>query len=362
MKHIILDTNAVRYFYQIECCAGEGVRDKVMKKYYFDRQRYFQFLRTVSSINILASTYLELFFQAYRKGDPNLLFKYNQLTQQYKELYGIHICIITPDIPELKYDQAQLADDLSKGLIQTEKYISPRIEYEVQTMKNLFLVLIAAASDVVYADIQISEIVSGYVFGILCDKIYRKLNDLYNQYYFNKKIHMSLDDIDKEIDAILLESIRDSFLCMDLLMNLEHQGNAIKKENVLYTASSTSEYLREILQIGKKHTQDEFLLSLDRALNELRYEKDFAETEIKYFRYLLQNALYGGKTIIHKNDIVDYSIITSLNEKATLRSLEGTGKKEDLKLITFDKKMYEFSRKNNVMYDEDIYNHFLAEI
>ena len=34
MKQIILDTNAVRYFYQIECCNGEGVRDKVMKKYY----------------------------------------------------------------------------------------------------------------------------------------------------------------------------------------------------------------------------------------------------------------------------------------------------------------------------------------
>ena len=31
MKQIILDTNAVRYFYQIECCNGEGVRDKVMK-------------------------------------------------------------------------------------------------------------------------------------------------------------------------------------------------------------------------------------------------------------------------------------------------------------------------------------------
>ncbi len=43
MKQIILDTNAVRYFYQIECCNGEGVRDKVMKKYYFDKQKYVQF-------------------------------------------------------------------------------------------------------------------------------------------------------------------------------------------------------------------------------------------------------------------------------------------------------------------------------
>lgn len=31
MRQVILDTNAVRYFYQIECCNGEGVQDKVMK-------------------------------------------------------------------------------------------------------------------------------------------------------------------------------------------------------------------------------------------------------------------------------------------------------------------------------------------
>ena len=68
------------------------------------------------------------------------------------------------------------------------------------------------------------------------------------------------------------------------------------------------------------------------------------------------------KKIIHKNDIADYTIITMLNEKVTLRVLEGNGKKEELKLVTFDKKMYEFSKKNNVMYDEEIYNKFLTEI
>ena len=46
----------------------------------------------------------------------------------------------------------------------------------------------------------------------------------------------------------------------------------------------------------------------------------------------------------------------------TLRVLEENGKKEELKLVTFDKKMYEFSKKNNVMYDEEIYNKFLTEI
>ena len=111
MKQVILDTNAVRYFYQIECCNGEGVRHKVMRKYYFDKQKYIQFMRTVSSISIPATTKFELFFQAYRKGEPDLLIKYNDLTQHYKEAYGIDIYIINPGVPELKYHQEQLVED-----------------------------------------------------------------------------------------------------------------------------------------------------------------------------------------------------------------------------------------------------------
>ena len=116
------------------------------------------------------------------------------------------------------------------------------------------------------------------------------------------------------------------------------------------------------MQIGTKYTQGDYRISLDKTLNKLRLEKDFAETEMEYFRYLLYDIFNGTKMIIHKNDIADYTIITLLNEKVTLRVLEGNGKKEELKLVTFDKKMYEFSKKNNVMYDEEIYNQFLMEI
>lgn len=362
MKQIILDTNAVRYFYQIECCNGEGVRDKVMKKYYFDKQKICPIFANDSSISIPATTKFELFFQAYRKGEPDLLVKYNELTQHYKEAYGIDIYIINPGVSELKYHQEQLAEDLKNGLIQTEKYISPRIEHEVKLMQGLFFTLIGTISDVVYKDLEIEESVAGLVSGLIWSQMYSRLYDLYNKYYLDKELHMSIDDVDKRIDEILLESIRNAFILMNIQMNKEHPESVIEEARVLYNASSTSEYLRVLLQIGTKYTQDDYLISLDRALNELRLEKDFAETEIEYFRYLLHNVLNGAKKIIHKNDIADYTIITMLNEKVTLRVLEGNGKKEELKLVTFDKKMYEFSKKNNVMYDEEIYNKFLTEI
>ena len=354
MKQVILDTNAVRYFYQIECCNGEGVQDKVMKKYHFDKQKYIQFLRTVSSINIPATTKFELFFQAYRKGEPDLLLKYNELTQRYKEMYGIDIFILNPGEPELKFDQKQLAEDLKRGLIQTELYIKPRIEREVNLMQGLFITLIGTISDVVYKDLEIDENVAGLISGLICSQMYSRLYDLYNQYYLDEELKMSIDDVDKKIDEILLDSTRNTFIFINAKMSEEYPESSIE--------DSTSEYLRVLLQLGTKYTQNDYLVSLDKTLNEIRSRKDFDETEVAYFRYLLQNVLNGAKRIVHKNDIADYTIITMLSEKVTFRALEGNGKKEELKLITFDKKMHEFSKHNNVMYDQTIYNQFLSEI
>lgn len=360
MKQIILDTNALRYFYQIECCNGEGVRDKVMKKYYFDKQKYIQFLRTVSSISIPATTKFELFFQAYRKGEPDLLLRYNELTQRYKVLYGIDIYILNPGVPELKFDQKQLIDDLKRGLIQSELYIKPRIEYEVNLMKSLFLTLIGTLGDVVYKDLEISN--AAFISGLVSIHMNNRLYDLYNQYYLDEKLKMSIDDVDAKIDEILLESIRMVFTLMNAAVRNEYPENAIEDVRVSFRTNNTSEYLRELLQVGVKYLQNDYLNSLEKALNEIRTTKDFAETEIGYLRYLLKNALNGAKRIVHKNDMADYLIITMLSEKVTLKVLEGNGKKEDLKLITFDKKMHEFSKQNDVMYDEMIYNEFLSEI
>lgn len=362
MKQVVLDTNALRYFYQIECCNGEGVRDKVMKKYHFDKQKYIQFLRTVSSISIPATTKFELFFQAYRKGEPDLLLRYNDLTQRYKEMYGIDIYILNPGEPELKFDQKQLADDLKRGLIQAELYIKPRIEREAKLMQGLFITLIGTLSDVVYKDLEIDENIAKLIFGPVCKQMYSRLYDLYNQYYLDEELKMSIDEFDTKIDEILLDSSRKAFILMNANISREYPESSIEDTKVSFNESSTSEYLKVLLQLGTKYTQKDYFVSLDKTLNELRLKKDFAETEIGYFRYLLQNALNGAKRIVHKNDIADYTIITMLSEKVTLKVLEGNGKKEELKLITFDKKMYEFSKQNNVMYDETLYDEFLSEI
>lgn len=128
-----------------------------------------------------------------------MLLKYNELTQRYKEMYGIDIFILNPGEPELKFDQKQLAEDLKRGLIQTELYIKPRIEREVNLMQGLFITLIGTISDVVYKDLEIDENVAGLISELICSQMYSRLYDLYNQYYLDEELKMSIDDVDKKL-------------------------------------------------------------------------------------------------------------------------------------------------------------------
>ena len=60
--------------------------------------------------------------------------------------------------------------------------------------------------------------------------MYSRLYDLYNQYYLDEELHMSIDDVDKRIDEILLESIRNAFILMNIQMNKEHPESVIEKQ------------------------------------------------------------------------------------------------------------------------------------
>lgn len=92
-----------------------------------------------------------------------------------------------------------MAEDLKRGLIQTELYIKPRIEREVNLMQGLFITLIGTISDVVYKDLEIDENVAGLISELICSQMYSRLYDLYNQYYLDEELKMSIDDVDKKL-------------------------------------------------------------------------------------------------------------------------------------------------------------------
>ncbi len=76
--------------------------------------------------------------------------------------------------------------------------------------------MIGTISDVVYKDLEIEESVAGLVSGLIWSQMYSRLYDLYNKYYLDEELHMSIDDVDKRIDEILLESIRNAFILMNI--------------------------------------------------------------------------------------------------------------------------------------------------
>jgi len=57
--------------------------------------------------------------------------------------------------------------------------------------------LIGTISDVVYKDLEIDENVAGLISELICSQMYSRLYDLYNQYYLDEELKMSIDDVDK---------------------------------------------------------------------------------------------------------------------------------------------------------------------
>jgi len=85
---------------------------------------------------------------------------------------------------------------------------------------------------------------------------------------------MSIDDVDKKIDEILLDSTRNTFIFINAKMSEEYPESSIEDAKVSFNADSTSEYLRVLLQLGTKYTQNDYLVSLDKTLNEFLTEID----------------------------------------------------------------------------------------
>ena len=109
-------------------------------------------------------------------------------------------------------------------------------------MQGLFITLIGTISDVVYKDLEIDENVAGLISGLICSQMYSRLYDLYNQYYLDEELKMSIDDVDKKIDEILLDSTRNTFIFINAKMSEEYPESSIEDAKVSFNADSTSEY------------------------------------------------------------------------------------------------------------------------
>lgn len=357
MRKVLLDTNALRYLDQI--INQRSVPDKIMGKR-FDNEKFLEFVLQSEYVLLSSESLFELFLQSYWN-TQNI----EQFCVTYQSILSrigkSRLRIINSR--ELYFDLEKLSKSIKEStVIRIEDYISPRISHEHQLMMELCWLIICTISDTIFELIEdkcIVDVNEANVNYIKSD-ISNNVRDLYSRYY-NKTIDNK--QFQSKLDELLKEWITNRLVTILDIIIICNPNRAIPKEIIeIEKTSSGATYCKSFFSNLSKYYNNAskiFNQELDRNI-QLRNPR-LQGVPLSYMKVICKNFLVGRK--IQKNDIVDCSILTVLDEKTV--SLNQTGFDfdfQDINLITFDKFLYKFSKDNDYGFVEDFYNSFLFEL
>lgn len=190
----------------------------------------------------------------------------------------------------------------------------------------------------------------------------QKLVICIKKYYIDLAI--DINDFETEIDKMIFEvfifvnqqikmlkELSEKTEISILDVNVENSGSKYIKKLFAKLNNRTNVILN---QLGKS-PQELYKYNLNEYLSELKSEKNFSELQILYYREICEQFIQERK--IRKNDIIDCSIISSLNVNDEIFTKY---KEPKFLFITFDKFLFRFCSANRIMFDEEQYNSLFA--
>lgn len=350
--NIILDTNAIKYFYQIK--TGESVNICLNGKK-INNNKFVNLCENAQAIFVMSESYFELFFQSYKKERNLTEFEsIDRILSQSIKNNGGTIYTIN-DTEGFYFDINKLVHSINYGEeIHLNDYIGTRIEQEKKLMHIVILVIIYALTCVVFdcvCDVCFPKEYIGKVQGY----IKQELEKLYVQYYID--MELEIKEFEKELDALIYD-------VLIIINNNIDIFSAIKKNTVLphtngyksgaeYTAKLLKNLKKFAKEIGRKSATEMFEEKLDEFIYKLKEEKGYTSLKIDYLKYLCKSFAKGRR--IKKNDITDYAMITSLDIKEVVFQNMNI---EETVFISFDNYVNAFCKDKGILYREDIFDVF----
>ena len=81
---------------------------------------------------------------------------------------------------------------------------------------------------------------------------------------------------------------------------------------------------------------------------------------MKYWIRMCRRCVYSGAKI-KKNDGLDYSIVTCMDESIVINKTNNMINTNDIIFVTFDTNLYNFSKECDVLYSKKIYDNLMFE-
>lgn len=198
--NVILDTNAIKYFYQIK--QGNFINIKLNGKP-LNNDKFVQLCEDAECVFVMSESYFELFFQSYKneKDLTEFMNVYNCLCSSIKKR-GNRFCTIN-DMNGFYFDMKKLIYSVNNGeIVDLKDYIGARIELEMELMYSIILLVNYSIIGMVYDNIYDVIWPKEYWDGLF-HYFKKNLKQLYNQYYIDMSI--GIKEFEKELDALLYE-------------------------------------------------------------------------------------------------------------------------------------------------------------
>lgn len=357
--NIILDTNAIRYLFEIK--HNKVVQINLNKKT-ISSSKFLEICMNAKTISVMSESYFELFFQSYKSTkNINDFAEIYQFLNEFARNNKQELFIINQK-DAFYFDSEKFAKTYNnKDNLFLSDYLPIRVENESKIMCSLIYGINYALFATIFDSIY--DVDFGMDFWKKINKfIQTEVSNLYKKYYIDLAI--DINDFETEIDKMIFEVFIFVNQQIKMLKELSEKTEiSIPDVNV---ENSGSKYIKKLFaklnnrtnvilnQLGKS-PQELYKYNLNEYLSELKSEKNFSELQILYYREICEQFIQERK--IRKNDIIDCSIISSLNVKDEIFTKY---KEPKFLFITFDKFLFRFCRDNRIMFDEEQYNSLFA--
>ncbi len=344
---IILDTNAVVYLSNIEkgkensiCVEGKQVKDAV----------FFEFCKNAENLYVTGQTLFELLWQSLEHEDDDYMFDTYNLIAGFKRKYGVPFTVIN-DI-NCMFNLEQFQDQYKTGKIDVTELIEQKMNFEIECLQRLLFTMYCSSMAIIvdYAQVDFGP----QYYSIVHAKMHDEIAKIAWEYYSNPK-EADNKIYDKEIERILADSIKEGVeYCRLLKPFTESDSISLPPTN---SENSGTVYLFGLFNRLKKqrpNIYNDFENNLNDVGVQLINDGEY-EDSVKFLKYICFRSV-ENKVKIRKNDGLDFSILTCLAKDHFQNETSNSFNEKNTFMLTFDKKLYTFSKEQKVLYNKAIYD------
>jgi len=346
-SNIILDTNAVVYLRNIEMgkennihVEGKRVKDSV----------FFEFCKNAENLYVTGQSLFELLWQSLEYEDKDYLFDTYNMIAGFKRRYGVPFTVLN-DI-NCMFNLEQFQDQYKNGKVDVTELVRQKMNFEIECIHRLLFILYCSAMAIIvdYAQVDLGRAYYDKVHTKMHDELLKTAQD-----YYSTPKEADNKDYDKEIERILAENIKEGVeYCRCLKPFTDSDSINLPPTD---SEESGTNYLYELFKKLKKQRPNiykDFEDNLNDVGVQLINHGEFEDC-VKFFKYICLRSV-EDKAKLRKNDGLDFSILTCLAKDYFKNETSNSFNEMNTFMLTFDKKLYTFSKEQNVLYNKGIYD------